>query len=180
MSASATRALDYRYSSFTSGKNSANAKASVQWNIINGGSDYATTKQRKYTENAAKYTLLETRRSAESALKTAYLNVLSDISQVEAYQQAVIAAEASVAAMKAGYDVGTRTIVDLLNQQQQLFNAQQKYSEAKYAYINHLLALKQTAGTLSYHDIDAINNWLSGKQKVAQSMTTTSKQNAKP
>ena len=105
--------------------------------------------------------------------------MLSDISKVEAYKQAVIAAEASVAAMKAGYDVGTRTIVDLLNQQQQLFNAQKEYSQARYAYINDLLTLKRQAGTLSYHDIDAINNWLSGKQKMSPSTAIAQQKSVK-
>lgn len=179
LSAEAARELNYQYPSYTVGSNSANAAISAQWNIINGGGDYAATKQKKYAENAEKYTLLEAKRITESALKTAYLTVLSDISKVEAYKQAVIAAEASVAAMKAGYDVGTRTIVDLLNQQQQLFSAQKEYSQARYAYINDLLTLKRQAGTLSYHDIDAINNWLSGKQKMSPSTAIAQQKSVK-
>ena len=181
LNAEASRSLNYQDPRYTAGSNSANAAISAQWNIINGGGDYAATKQKKYAENAEKYTLLEAKRSTESALKTAYLTVLSDISKVEAYKQAVIAAEASVAAMKAGYDVGTRTIVDLLNQQQQqqLFNAQKEYSQARYAYINDLLTLKRQAGTLSYHDIDAINNWLSGKQKMSPSTAIAQQKSVK-
>lgn len=179
LTASGTRKLDYKNPGFTVGTNAANAAIGAQWNIINGGGDYAATKQKKYIKNAAEYTLLEAKRSTESALKTAYLTVLSDISKVEAYKQAVIAAEASVAAMKAGYDVGTRTIVDLLNQQQQLFNAQKEYSQARYAYINDLLTLKRQAGTLSYHDIDAINNWLAGKQKMSPSTAIAQQKSVK-
>ncbi|MFZ9034743.1 MAG: TolC family outer membrane protein [Francisellaceae bacterium] len=160
LSATANRTLSYQNSGYTSGSNSASAGVTASLNLINGGADYASLRQAKYTQKAADFTLLEAQREAESSVKTAYLDVLSDIAQVEAYHQAVIAAEASVKAMQAGYDVGTQTIVDLLNQQQQLFEAQQQYAQAKYSYINDLLTLKADAGVLSYTDIDAINKWL--------------------
>ena len=41
-------------------------------------------------------------------------------SQVEATRQAVISAQSSLDATQAGYEVGTRTIVDVLISQQQL------------------------------------------------------------
>ena len=160
LSATATRNLGYQNKNYTSGSTTANAGIEVSWNVLNGGSDYATVKQQKYTEKAADFTLLQAKRTTESQLKTAYLTVISDISQVEAYKQAVLAAQASVDALKAGYEVGTQTIVDLLNQQQLLFQAQQDYAQAKYAYINDMLNLKLAAGTISYKDIDVINKWL--------------------
>ncbi len=169
LTATASRGLNYQNTNYTSGSTSASAGVGVSWNLVNGGSDYASLKQQQYTAEASKYTLLEAERTTESQLKTAYLTVLSDIAQVEAYKQAVIAAEASVQAMKAGYEVGTHTIVDLLQQQQQLFQAQQQYAKAKYAYINDLLGLKNTAGALVYKDIDAINKWLTPETASTQS-----------
>ncbi|WP_162902234.1 TolC family outer membrane protein [Facilibium subflavum] len=176
LNAQASRALSYQNQNYTSGTNTAEADVTVSWNVLNGGADYATLKQQKYTTDAAKYTLLQSQRNTTSSLKTSYLNVLSDISQVAAYKQAVIAAQASVEAMKAGYEVGTRTIVDLLNQQQQLFNAQEQYAQAKYAYINDLLTLKQNAGTLSYQDIDKINQWLTAKKQPTMLVNGTGDQ----
>ncbi|WP_151193087.1 TolC family outer membrane protein [Cysteiniphilum sp. JM-1] len=169
LTAKASRGLSYQNTNYTSGSNSASVGVGVSWNVLNGGSDYASLKQQQYTKEASKYTLLEAERATESQLKTAYLTVLSDIAQVEAYKQAVIAAEASVKAMKAGYEVGTHTIVDLLQQQQQLFQAQQQYAQAKYDYINDLLTLKNTAGVISYKDIDAINKWLTADKVSTKS-----------
>ncbi|WP_192483579.1 MULTISPECIES: TolC family outer membrane protein [Cysteiniphilum] len=169
LTAKASRALNYQNTNYTSASNNASVGVGVSWNVLNGGSDYASLKQQQYTKEASKYTLLEAERETESQLKTAYLTVLSDIAQVEAYKQAVIAAEASVKAMKAGYEVGTHTIVDLLQQQQQLFQAQQQYAQAKYAYINDLLTLKNTAGVISYKDIDAINKWLTADKVSTKS-----------
>ncbi|WP_116963617.1 TolC family outer membrane protein [Fastidiosibacter lacustris] len=169
LNASLSRNLNYQNKNYTSGSTTSAAGVGVSWNLVNGGSDYAALKSQQYTATATKYTLQETQRATESKLKTAYLTVLSDIAQVEAYKQAVIAAEASVKAMKAGYDVGTHTIVDLLQQQQQLFQAQRQYAQAKYAYINDLLTLKNTAGVLSYKDVDAINKWLTAEKVSTQS-----------
>ncbi|MBK2124700.1 TolC family outer membrane protein [Fangia hongkongensis] len=169
LNANATRTLNYQNPNNTAGSNTAYANVTVAWNVLNGGADYATVKQSQYNKEAARYNLLEAERATESSLKTAYLNVITDISQVEAYKQAVISAQASVDAMKASYEVGTSTIVDLLRQQQQLFEAQQQYSQAKYAYINDLLTLKQVAGVLSYQDVDAINKWLTTMHTSKQS-----------
>ena len=169
LNANASRALNYQGPANTASSNTAYANVTLAWNVLNGGTDYATLKQANFNQSTAKFNLLEAQRETESALKTAYLNVMTDISQVEAYRQAVISAQASVEAMKASYEVGTNTIVDLLNQQQQLFDAQQQFSQSKYAYINDLLVLKQTAGVLSYQDIAAINQWLSPKKQSGQS-----------
>ncbi|MBV9576869.1 MAG: TolC family protein, partial [Gammaproteobacteria bacterium] len=66
----------------------------------------------------------------------------------------------SLEGIKASYGVGTETLVDVLNQQQKLFQAQTQYASDRYAFVNNILALKQAAGTLSFDDLRAINAWL--------------------
>ena len=130
------------------------------WVLLNGGTDYSTVKQDKFNLKAAEYNLLQSQRDTESNLRQAYLSVIADISQVKAFEQSVISNESSLKAMRAQYNVGTSTIVDLLNQQQQLLNAQQQYAQAKYQYINDILNLKLQAGTLAPQDLNSINKWL--------------------
>ncbi|TNF65719.1 MAG: type I secretion protein TolC [Gammaproteobacteria bacterium] len=149
--------------------NTASLTATGTWNLLNGGSDYATLKQSKYTLKSSQYTLKQSERDAQSLVRQAYLTVMSDISQVSAYEQAVIANESSLKAMRAQYNVGTSTIVDLLNQQQLLLQAQQEYAQSKYAYINDMLTLKQQAGTLAPQDLYSINQWLGLAAKTDQS-----------
>ncbi len=132
----------------------------VSWNVLSGGSSYATVKQDEYTYQAGQASQAQTALQTETGVREAYLNVLSDISQVEAYQQAVISGQASLVAMKAGYMVGTQTIVDVLTQQSNLFSSEQSYAQAIYNYITDSLTLKEQAGTLSPNDINAINGWL--------------------
>ncbi|MDF2940047.1 MAG: type secretion protein TolC [Gammaproteobacteria bacterium] len=138
----------------------ATAEASVTWNLFNSGETYATVKQADYNYQASTATLEETRRSTISDVRQSYLNILSDISQVQALNQAVISGESSLNATRQAYLVGTRTIVDVLTQQSNLFQSQQQYATAVYTYINDSLSLKQNAGTLSQNDIVAINQWL--------------------
>jgi outer membrane protein len=67
--------------------------------------------------------------------------------------------------LEASYRVGTETLVDVLNQQQKVFQAQTQYATDRYAFVNNILALKQAAGTLSFDDLCAINAWLTGERK---------------
>ncbi|MDF2529448.1 MAG: type secretion protein TolC [Gammaproteobacteria bacterium] len=138
----------------------ASASLGVTWDLFNSGETYATVKQADYTYQASAATLEETRRSTISSVRQSYLNILSDISQVQALNQAVISGESSLNATRQAYLVGTRTIVDVLTQQSNLFQSQQEYATAIYTYINDSLSLKQNAGTLNQQDIAAINQWL--------------------
>ncbi len=143
--------------------NTSQLGVNLSYNLYNGGITNASVKQAKDTFAADKYNLEQAKRNTASQTKQAYLTVLSDISQVQALKQAVISGESSLKAVLAGYQVGTRTIVDLLTQQSNLFNDQQQYAQARYAYITDGLNLKKAAGTLSEKDITAINTWLNSK-----------------
>jgi len=132
----------------------------LSWDLFNGGITYHTVKQSRYTHQAAVYTAEQTKRNTASGVRQALRNIVSDISQVKALRQAVISGESSVKATRAAYEVGTRTIVDLLNEQSNLFNSQQQYADAIFKYITDSLSLKFQAGILTEQDIVAINQWL--------------------
>ncbi len=61
----------------------------------------------------------------------------------------MISAESALKATEAGFEVGTRTIVDVLISTQNLFNARRNLTKARYDYILAVLQLKQAAGTLT-------------------------------
>ena len=132
----------------------------LSWDLFNGGITYYTVAQSRYTYQAAQYTAEQTKRTTASNVRQALRNIVSDISQVKALRQAVISGESSVKATRAAYEVGTRTIVDLLNEQSNLFNSQQQYADAIFKYITDSLSLKFQAGILTEQDIIAINQWL--------------------
>lgn len=84
-------------------------------------------------------------------------NINSSIGAIRAYEQTVISAESALEATKAGFDVGTRTIVDVLEATQALYNAESNLSDSRYDYIISILNLRQSVGTLSEQDIVDIN-----------------------
>ena len=92
--------------------------------------------------------------------REAYLGVIYGISRVKALKQAVVSSEAALEATKVGFDVGTRTAVDLVVSQRTTSEARRNYSQSKYDYIIDTLSLKQAAGNLTTEDLELINDWL--------------------
>ena len=79
---------------------------------------------------------------------------------VNALKQALRSSQTALEATKAGFEVGTRTAVEVLDSQQLVFQAQSNYAKSRYDYILETLLLKQSAGTLTEGDIASINSWL--------------------
>ena len=67
------------------------------------------------------------RRATERQTRNNYRGVLSGISKVEALQNAVVSNEKAVEAAQAGFDVGTRAIIDVLDAQRDLLAARRDY-----------------------------------------------------
>jgi outer membrane protein len=97
--------------------------------------------------------------------------VNSDIARVQALKQAVESNQTALKAAEAGYEVGTRTTVDVLAARRNLIQAQQSYSTAKYSYLNNLIRLQLTAGALDRGTIESINNWLTIEVPLAGTTT---------
>ena len=94
--------------------------------------------------------------------REAYNSVISGISRVKALKQAVISSEKALESTEAGYEVGTRTTVDVLNVRRDLFRAHRNYANSRYDYILASLRLKQAVGTVNIDDLQQINQWLPG------------------
>ena len=97
------------------------------------------------------------------AARSNHHSAITNAARVEARKQAITSAESALKATQAGYEVGTRTIVDVLLAQRTLFQAKRNYSNARYDYILSMMRLKQVAGQLSPKDIFELNNWLSSE-----------------
>ncbi|AZG74651.1 outer membrane channel protein TolC [Shewanella livingstonensis] len=114
--------------------------------------------QFQYVEASEK--LEQTHRSVTKNIRNNFNNVTASISSIKAYEQSVISSESALKATQAGFEVGTRTIVDVLNRTRDLYDSKRQLSEARYGYINSILALKQAAGTLNEDDVISINSGL--------------------
>ena len=128
--------------------------------IFSGGYTQSRVRQSIYTRDAAQDQFELQKRLIERSTRNSYRAVFAGASQVEATRQAVVSAQSSLDATQAGYEVGTRTIVDVLISQQQLLSAQSSYSQARHAFVLNGLLLKQAAGIIEVKDLEAVNSLL--------------------
>ncbi len=125
--------------------------------IFSGGSIRANVKRSIYDRDAAKAGLTKAERQIVRDTRNHFRSVIAGISEVEASHQAVISSTSALDATQAGFQVGTRTIVDVLLAQQNLTNARQQYSQSRHQFILNKLLLEQDAGGLDVDDLKAIN-----------------------
>ena len=112
--------------------------------------------------SAQNLVLLQNRLATQQA-RTAYLDVVSGISSVKAFKQALASTKIALEATQAGFDVGTRTSVDVLISVRETFRANLEYAGSRYEFLINGLKLRQAAGVLQENDLSEINRWL-GKQ----------------
>lgn len=133
--------------------------------IFSGGYTNSRVKEAVYLHRASMEQLQRVSRETERATRDAYLGVLAEISRVKALGQAVQSSKTALEATQAGFDVGTRTIVDVLNSQRAVYAAITNYYRSRYAYIGNVLLLKQAAGSLQVQDLEEIDRWLADRKR---------------
>jgi outer membrane protein len=128
--------------------------------LYSGGLTSSRTRQAKFNRQQAREQYEQQRRATERQARSAYLTLMANISQVKALKQALASSETALEATRAGFEVGTRTAVEVLNSQQELYRARSNLARSRYDYILQRLRLKQAAGTLQESDLDEVNRWL--------------------
>ncbi|MFD1803953.1 outer membrane channel protein TolC [Mixta tenebrionis] len=125
--------------------------------LYNGGAVSSRVKQAQYAFVSASEQLESAHRSTVQTVRSSFNNINASISSIDAYKQAVVSAQSSLDAMEAGYQVGTRTIVDVLDATTTLYNAKQQLSDARYDYLINQLNIKSALGTLNEQDLATLN-----------------------
>jgi len=151
----------YNHSSSITGANTIGI--SFEMPIFSGGATMSKVEQAQYNYVSFSEQLETTNRKVINSVRSSYNDISAAISSIKAYQQSVISTQSSLNATESGYEVGTRTIVDVLNATTQLYNAKKQLSDAKYNYLISLLTLKNAIGTLNGSDLIELNNML-GKE----------------
>lgn len=161
--------------------NTTTASATANWNIgafatLNSADGTTNTfyqkKQDTFKLKSDQEILKNAQRQARVNAQTSYLNVISDIKQIEANRQAVISGEAALNAAIAQYQAGTGNLINVLQVQANWYSSYQKLSSSIQSYFNDRIALKQSVGQLSEKDIDEINNLLVQDWKPSMSDTS--------
>ncbi|AXY01955.1 outer membrane channel protein TolC [Vibrio alfacsensis] len=125
--------------------------------LYTGGNITSQTKQAEFAYVAASEDLEKEYRSVVKDVRAQNNNINASIGALKAYEQSVVSARSALEATEAGFDVGTRTIVDVLDSTRRLYDANKNLSNARYDYILSVLQLRQAVGTLSEQDILDVN-----------------------
>ncbi len=128
--------------------------------LFAGGGVVSRTRQAEYDLEVAQEGLDAKRRAVDRQVRDAYRGVLASISQVEALKASTLSAQSALEATEAGFEVGTRTMVDVLSSQRDLYRTRSNYANVRYNYILSGLLLKQAAGILTRNDLEQVNSWL--------------------
>ncbi len=128
--------------------------------IFSGGATQSRVREAIARRDIAADQLTQTRRALERNARNAYQTVVAGVSEVEARRLAVISARSAYDASQVGLEVGTRTVVDVLINQQTLFQAEQQFALARYNFLQNRLLLSQAVGTLGISDLQDVNRLL--------------------
>ncbi|EKO3717499.1 outer membrane channel protein TolC [Vibrio metschnikovii] len=160
----------YNYARESNSNNSANNTdftigLNLNVPLYTGGNVTSLTKQAEHAFVTASQDLEATFRSVVKDVRAYNNNINASIGALRAYEQSVISARSALEATEAGFEVGTRTIVDVLDATRRLYDANRNLSSARYDYILNRLQLSQAIGSLSEQDILDIN---AGLQRVSR------------
>jgi outer membrane protein len=140
--------------------------------LFSGGYTQSKVRQAQYLWIAAKEGVVQSSRATERQARDAYLGVISGIAHVQALRQALESNQTALKATEAGYEVGTRTSVDLLNARRNLVQAQTNFAVARYDYIVSVLTLRLAAGTLDRPELGSVNSWLTSSAPTSPAVET--------
>lgn len=138
----------------------ANLGFNLSFPVFQGGLVQSKTRQAQYDFQSTSEQLESVYRDVVVNSRIAFNTIVDGISKVKADRQTIISQQNSLESTEAQFQVGTRTMVDVVNAQQRLFDAQRQLAQDQYNLINSILDLKYLAGTLNVQDLEEINSWL--------------------
>jgi outer membrane protein len=128
--------------------------------LFAGGAVVSQTRQAQDNYIAASDQMESARRQVVLQTEQAYNTVMSEISQIQADKIAVTSSLSALDSVQAGYKAGTKTLLDVLTAEQNVYQSKTNLASDQYGYINSTLSLKQASGSLAGTDVVAINHWL--------------------
>lgn len=128
--------------------------------LYSGGGISAERRRAAQQYNAAREQRINLTRQTVTDARSLHMTVVNDVARVAARRQSIVSSRSALDATQAGYEVGTRNIVDVLNAQNTLFGALRDYANSRYDYIVNTLRLKEQAGLLSPDDVNRLDSYL--------------------
>lgn len=158
---------DYAYYDTYAGHNTKDLNVGINLSIplYTGGNLTSLSKQAEFSFVKASQDLEAQYRSVVKDVRAYNNNINASIGAIRAYQQSLVSAKSALKATEAGFEVGTRTIVDVLDSTRRLYDANKNLADARYDYILNVLQLRQATGNLTEQDVLDINAGLKKSDK---------------
>ena len=128
--------------------------------LYTGGALSANRRRAAQDFNAARESRINLGRNTVTNARSLHMTVVSDVSRVAARRLSIVSSRSALDATQAGYEVGTRNVVDVLNAQNTLYSAERDYANSRYDYILDMMRLKEEAGLLSPEDVHNLDSYL--------------------
>ncbi|WP_353669019.1 TolC family outer membrane protein [Marinomonas sp. THO17] len=150
--------------SLTSGATNTSAVSlSVSIPLYSGGAINASVRQASAQAESAIEQRASTLQSIELNIRSLYLDLQTSVAQIAAQRQLIRSRQSALEATQAGYDVGTRNLVELLAAQSNLYDAQNTYEQYRYNFVLQQLRLLEATGDLTESKIKELDRWLVAK-----------------
>ncbi|WP_375753962.1 TolC family outer membrane protein [Vibrio sp. HN007] len=120
----------------------------MRYNLFNGGSDAAEQDRMAYQLNKAKDLRDSSFRNVNEGLRLSWSAMELTVKQQEFLSQNVDSTSDTVIAYEKQYRIGQRTLLDLLNTENELFEARKNYLDAKYDGLYAKYRVLNATGTL--------------------------------
>ena len=143
--------------------------------LYQGNGTEASIRQQRAQVTVADQNLNTVRRDVRVNARSFYRTVNSNLETVKAQDQTIVSRRSALDATRAGYDVGTRNIVEVLDAERNYYIALRDFANARYDYVINTLNLKLVAGTLSPQDLVDLNQWLSASAPGIEAQANESK-----
>lgn len=144
----------------TSNRNNAVIGLQLDVPLFSGGAVSSDTRKAEYDYQTTRANFDTVYRQVIITTHQKYNDVLADISKIKAERQAVKSAQIALISTEENFKAGTRTIVDIVLAQENLYDAKRNVANDHYNYLLDSLSLKQEAGILTADDLKLINGYL--------------------
>ena len=125
--------------------------------IFAGGATQSRVRQALAQRDIAQDQYEQQRRALDRNTRNVYQALVAGVSEVEARRLAVVSAQSALEASQVGLEVGTRTVLDVVQNQRTLFAAQVEYARSRYTFLLNRLLLAQATGGLDVEQLRQVN-----------------------
>lgn len=160
---------------FTNESTTTSWSLSASMPILNGGRNFIALRQTALQAERSKQLFIQAQLRVSRDTRNYFRLVQNDVERVSARLKSIQSSQASLEATQTGYEVGTRNIVEVLQKQQQLYQAIFAYASSRYTYILNGLRLKETVGSLSRVDLELLNEYMDPSALVTKITTASGK-----